>query len=690
MDATPGFVSDDGALPEKFARLGLTFDDVLLQPSASDVIPSEVDTSTRLSRSLRLRTPLLSSAMDTVTEARMAIAMARQGGVGVLHRNLSVEDQAAQVDIVKRSEAGMVTQPITCSADDTIATANTLMGRYRISGVPVTDADGVLVGIVTNRDIRFEPNHDRLVREVMTAMPLVTASVGVSRDDALRLLQQHKIEKLPLVDDRGMLRGLITVKDFAKTREYPLATKDPEGRLVVGAAVGVGEDSFKRAMTLADAGVDFVIVDTAHGHSNAVIEMVARLKKSMAVDVIGGNIATAAAARALVDAGADAIKVGVGPGAICTTRVVAGVGVPQISAIYDVAQVAAPAGVPVIADGGVTYSGDIAKAIAAGADTVMLGSLLAGCDESPGELIFINGKQFKSYRGMGSLGAMQSRGQARSYSKDRYFQDDVLSDDKLVPEGVEGQVPYRGPLAAVAHQLVGGLRAAMGYVGAQTIEQLQQAQFVRITSAGLKESHPHDIQMTNEAPNYSGRGAGDERQRRDRSRPARPPWLPAVGRRHRAVAADARHRPGLADLADRCVPLRHPTHRPSVRRDDVAVDGRRGAPPRRAGCARRGRPLGALRRPVGRPRRARRARPGGGHAPASADLLRTGARGPDRATDKGDARLRSGRRRPRLAAAHPAAVADDPVGRRRPARHPGHDRVGGARVDIGDRAAAEP
>jgi IMP dehydrogenase len=504
MDPTAG-ISDEGGLPAKFAALGLTFDDVLLLPASSDVIPSEVDTSTRLSRSLRVRTPLLSSAMDTVTEARMAIAMARQGGVGVLHRNLSVEDQAAQVDIVKRSEAGMVSQPITCSADDTIATANTLMGRYRISGVPVTDADGVLVGIVTNRDIRFEPSHERLVREVMTAMPLVTAAVGVSRDDALRLLQDNKIEKLPLVDDRGRLRGLITVKDFAKTRDYPLATKDAEGRLVVGAAVGVGEDSFKRAMTLAEAGVDFVIVDTAHGHSSAVLEMVARLKSNMTIDVIGGNIATATAAKALVDAGADAIKVGVGPGAVCTTRVVAGVGVPQITAIYDCAHVARPHGVPVIADGGIAYSGDMAKALAAGADTVMLGSLLAGCDESPGELIFINGKQFKSYRGMGSLGAMQSRGQARSFSKDRYFQDDVLSDDKLVPEGIEGQVPYRGPLAAVAHQLVGGLRAAMGYVGAQTVEQLQQAQFVRITSAGLKESHPHDIQMTVEAPNYSGR-----------------------------------------------------------------------------------------------------------------------------------------------------------------------------------------
>ena len=493
------------ALPDKFARLGLTFDDVLLLPAASDVVPNEVDTASRLSRSLELRSPLVSSAMDTVTEARMAIAMARHGGVGVLHRNLAVEDQAAQVDIVKRSEAGMVTQPVTCSADDTIATANTLMGRYRISGVPVTDTDGVLIGIVTNRDIRFEPNHDRLVRDVMTSTPLVTAPVGLPRADALALLQKHKVEKLPLVDDAGRLRGLITIKDFAKSQEYPLATKDAEGRLVVGAAVGVGEDAYKRAMTLVDAGVDFLIVDTAHGHSKSVLEMVARLKGAVSIDIIGGNIATAAAAQALVDAGADAVKVGVGPGAICTTRVVAGVGVPQVSAIYDVAQVTKAARVPLIADGGITYSGDIAKAIAAGADTVMLGSLLAGCDESPGELIFINGKQFKSYRGMGSLGAMQSRGQARSYSKDRYFQDDVLSDDKLVPEGIEGQVPYRGPLGAVAHQLLGGLRAAMGYVGAADLAALQQAQFVRITSAGLKESHPHDIQMTAEAPNYTTR-----------------------------------------------------------------------------------------------------------------------------------------------------------------------------------------
>ena len=504
MDATPG-AGVEGGLPEKFARIGLTFDDVLLVPAASDIIPSEADTSSRLSRSITLRTPILSSPMDTVTEARMAIAMARQGGAGVLHRNLSVEDQTAQIDVVKRSEAGMVTQPITCSPDDTIAAANTLMGRYRISGVPVTDGEGVLVGIVTNRDIRFEPNHDRLVRDVMTRMPLVTAPVGVSREDALRLLQQNKIEKLPLVDGSNKLRGLITVKDFAKTREYPLATKDAEGRLVVGAAVGVGEDGFKRAMTLVDAGVDFLVVDTAHGHSTAVVETVARLKANVGIDVIGGNVATAAGAKALIDAGADAVKAGVGPGSICTTRVVAGAGMPQITAIYDCVQVAHAAGVPVIADGGMQYSGDIAKAIAAGADTVMLGSLLAGCAETPGELMFINGKQFKSYRGMGSLGAMQSRGQARSYSKDRYGQDDVLSDDKLVPQGIEGQVPYRGPLAGVLHQLVGGLQAGMGFVGARSIADLQQAQLIRITSAGLKESHPHDIQMTVEAPNYSSR-----------------------------------------------------------------------------------------------------------------------------------------------------------------------------------------
>jgi IMP dehydrogenase len=496
--------------PDKFALLGLTFDDVLLLPAASDVLPGDATTTARLTREITVRVPLVSSAMDTVTEARMAIAMARQGGVGVLHRNVSVDDQASMVDLVKRSEAGMVSNPVTCGPDATLADVDALCARYRISGVPVTDPGGVLVGIVTNRDIRFETDHSRPVRAVMTPMPLVTAPVGVSGPDALALLRQHKVEKLPLVDAGGRLRGLITVKDFAKSEAYPLATKDPDGRLVVGAAVGVGDDGYKRAMALIEAAVDVLVVDTAHGHSRAVLETVARLKRETAVQVVGGNVATRAGAQALVDAGADAVKVGVGPGSICTTRVVAGVGVPQVSAIYEAAAACRPAGVPVIGDGGLQYSGDIGKAIAAGADTVMLGSLLAGCEESPGELIFINGKQYKTYRGMGSLGAMQSRetiaGRTPSFSRDRYFQAGVLDEDKLVPEGIEGQVPYRGPLAAVAHQLVGGLRAAMGYAGCATIADLQEkAQLVRITAAGLKESHPHDIQMTIEAPNYPGR-----------------------------------------------------------------------------------------------------------------------------------------------------------------------------------------
>jgi IMP dehydrogenase len=407
--------------------------------------------------------------------------------------------------LVKRSEAGMVTNPVTCSPDDTLADVDQLCARYRISGVPVVDGSGVLVGIVTNRDIRFENDFSRPVRDVMTPMPLVTAPVGVSDDEALDLLRRNKVEKLPLVDDAGRLRGLITVKDFTKRHQFPDASKDSAGRLLVAAAVGVGEDSYKRARTLVDAGVDILVVDTAHGHSTAVLEMVARVKRDVAVDVIGGNIATREGAQALIDAGADGVKVGVGPGSICTTRVVTGVGVPQVTAIYQAAQACRAAGVPVIGDGGLQYSGDIAKAIAVGADAVMLGSLLAGVEESPGELIFINGKQYKSYRGMGSLGAMQSRGEARSYSKDRYFQDDVLSDDKLVPEGIEGQVPYRGPLSAVVHQLVGGLRSAMGYCGAPTIAAMQDAKLVRITAAGLKESHPHDVQMTTEAPNYHSR-----------------------------------------------------------------------------------------------------------------------------------------------------------------------------------------
>jgi IMP dehydrogenase len=486
--------------------LGLTFDDVLLLPGESDIIPSEVDTTSRVTRNIESRIPLLSSAMDTVTEARMAIAMARQGGVGVLHRNLSADEQAAQVDMVKRSEAGMVSNPVTCAPHATLADVEALCARYRISGVPVVADDGVLLGIVTNRDMRFETDHSRLVRDVMTPMPLVTAPVGVSREGALGLLASHKIEKLPLVDAAGRLTGLITVKDFTKSEAFPLATKDAHGRLVVGAAVGVGEDAYKRALGLVEAGVDFLVVDTAHGHSRGVVEMVRRLKRDTTVDVVGGNVATRAGAQALVDAGADGIKVGVGPGSICTTRVVAGVGVPQVTAIMEAAAAARPAGVPVIADGGLQYSGDIAKALVAGADSVMLGSLLAGCEESPGELIFINGKQFKTYRGMGSLGAMQTRGQKASYSRDRYGLQDVADDDKLVPQGVEGQVPYRGPLAAVAHQLIGGLSAGMGFAGARSIPELQErGRLIRITAAGLSESHPHDVQMTVEAPNYSGR-----------------------------------------------------------------------------------------------------------------------------------------------------------------------------------------
>jgi len=407
--------------------------------------------------------------------------------------------------MVKRSEAGMITNPVTCGPEATVADVDRLCARYRISGVPVTDSGGVLLGIVTNRDIRFESDHGRRVAEVMTPMPLITASVGVPRDEALRLLGRNKIEKLPLVDASGKLCGLITVKDFTKSEKFPHATKDAEGRLVVGAAVGVGEDAKRRAQALAEAGADVLVVDTAHGHAQAVLDMVAQVKANVRVDVIGGNVATRAGAQALIDAGADAVKVGVGPGSICTTRVVAGVGVPQVTAIYEDARAARAVNVPVIGDGGMQYSGDIAKAIAAGADTVMLGGLLAGCDEAPGEMVFINGKQYKLYRGMGSLGAMRNPERGRSYSKDRYFQDDVLREDKLVPEGVEGQVPYRGPLAAVAEQLTGGLRAAMGYCGARAIAELQEAHFTQITGAGLAESHPHDVEMVSEAPNYGSR-----------------------------------------------------------------------------------------------------------------------------------------------------------------------------------------
>lgn len=497
------------ALPDKFAPLGLTYDDVLLLPGETDVVPSEVDTTSRLTRDISLRVPLLSAAMDTVTEARMAIAMARQGGIGVLHRNLSIDDQAYQVDLVKRTQTGMIPNPVTIGPDATLEQLDEVCGQYRISGLPVVDSDSRLLGIITNRDLRFVPVAEWVttkVDEVMTRMPLITAPVGISREDATTLLRQHKRERLPLIDADGRLAGLITVKDFVKSEQFPDASKDAHGRLLVGAAIGYFGDAWERATRLVDAGVDVLVADTAHGHVRLLLDMVRRLKSDSAtrhVQVIGGNVATRAGAQAFVDAGADAVKVGVGPGSICTTRVVTGVGAPQITAVYEAALACQPAGVPVIADGGLQYSGDIAKAIVAGAESVMVGSLLAGCDESPGDLIFVNGKQFKSYRGMGSLGAMSSRGK-KSYSKDRYFQAEVTSDDQLVPEGIEGRVAYRGPLAAVAHQLVGGLRQSMFYVGARTVPELQaKGQFIRITQASLKESHPHDIQMTVEAPNYS-------------------------------------------------------------------------------------------------------------------------------------------------------------------------------------------
>ena len=495
--------------PDPFGFVGLTYDDVMLLPAHTDVIPSEAETASQLTRRIRVNAPLLSSAMDTVTEARMAIAMARHGGMGVLHRNLSIDDQAEQVDKVKRSESGMITNPVTTTPDATVAEVDALCGRFRVSGLPVVEGDGTLVGIITNRDMRFVSAFEApttLVRDVMTAAPLITGPVGISQDDVLALFAQHKIEKLPLVDDAGRLSGLITVKDFDKSEKYPNATKDTAGRLRVGAAIGFFGDAWDRAGALRDAGIDVIVVDTANGDSRGVLEIIARLKADPAfaeVDVIGGNVATRAGAQALIDAGADAVKVGVGPGSICTTRVVAGVGVPQVTAVYEASLAARPAGVPLIADGGLQYSGDIAKAIVAGADTVMLGSLLAGTDESPGDLIFVNGKQFKSYRGMGSLGALQTRGTKTSYSRDRYFQADVPSDEQLIAEGIEGQVPYRGPVGSVVYQLLGGLRQSMFYTGARTIEDLKQrGKFVRITAAGLKESHPHDIQMVVEAPNY--------------------------------------------------------------------------------------------------------------------------------------------------------------------------------------------
>jgi IMP dehydrogenase len=497
---------------DPFALIGLTYDDVLLLPGQSDVIPSSVQTATQVSRNISINIPLISSAMDTVTESRMAIAMARQGGMGILHRNLSIDDQASQVDLVKRSEAGMVSHPVTTTPYATIQEVDDMCGKFRVSGLPVVDEDDKLVGIVTNRDMRFVLEVQRTttrVKDVMTPMPLIVGKVGINPDEAMALLAQHRIEKLPLVDANGRLKGLITVKDFDKSEKYPNASKDGAGRLLVGAAVGVGPDAWERAMALIETGADMLVVDTAHGHNSGVLEMIKKLKSEPVArhaDIVGGNIATREGAQAIIDAGADGVKVGVGPGSICTTRVVAGVGVPQVTAVHMAAQAAKAAGIPLIADGGLQYSGDIPKAIVAGANSVMLGSLLAGTDEAPGDITYVGGKQYKTYRGMGSLGAMQSRGQAQSFSKDRYFQDDVLREDKLVPEGVEGRVPYRGTVSSVVHQLIGGLRASMGYVGAGSIEELKdKGKFVRITAAGLRESHPHDIQMTIEAPNYGTR-----------------------------------------------------------------------------------------------------------------------------------------------------------------------------------------
>lgn len=487
-----------GSFDQKFGREGLTFDDVLLVPAASEVLPSEASTTARLTRGISMAVPLVSAAMDTVTESRLAIAMARHGGIGVIHRNLSIEDQADHVDRVKRSESGMITEPVTISPTTSVADALQVMARFHISGIPVVDEGQRLVGIVTNRDLRFEPPSGRPVSEVMTAEDLITASVGTTLEQAQAVLARHRVEKLPIVDGRGLIRGLITVKDIQKRIDYPGATKDDNGRLRVAAAVGVGPDAVDRVTALVEKRVDAIVLDTAHGHARSVIDMVAKIKANFDVEVVAGNVATAEATTALIEAGADSVKVGIGPGSICTTRVVAGIGVPQITAIFDCAQAARAEGVPIVADGGVQFSGDLAKALAAGADCVMLGNALAGVDESPGDIVVSHGERFKEYRGMGSLGAMQGR----SFSKDRYFQASV-DNEKIVPEGIEGRVPYKGPLANVLHQLVGGLRQAMGYCGVSSIPQLQaEGRFIRISPASLRESHPHDVVITKEAPNY--------------------------------------------------------------------------------------------------------------------------------------------------------------------------------------------
>ena len=493
-------MEENQSYPDRFATQGLTFDDVLLLPAYSEVLPREVDLSSQLTRGLRLNAPIVSAAMDTVTDGRLAIAIARQGGIGIVHKNMTIAQQAEQVRMVKRSESGMIVDPVTLKHDATVADAKNLMAKYRIGGIPIVNDAYALVGILTNRDLRFETASARPISEVMTTENLVTAPVGTNLDQAKEILQGYKIEKLPVVDESGTLVGLITYKDILKVQDYPNACKDSFGRLVVGGAIGVTADMLERVRALVDVGVDVITIDTAHGHSRGVLDAVRRTKDAFPeLQVIGGNVATGAAAKALADAGADGVKVGVGPGSICTTRIVAGVGVPQLTAISQAAYALRGTGVPVIGDGGIRYSGDIVKALAAGASTIMAGSLFAGVDESPGETILYDGRKFKVYRGMGSLGAMNKG------SKDRYFQD--VEDDvkKLVPEGIEGRIPYKGSLAEVVNQYLGGLRAGMGYCGAPNIEALMKAEFVRITGAGMTESHPHNITITKEAPNYSRR-----------------------------------------------------------------------------------------------------------------------------------------------------------------------------------------
>ena len=480
---------------QKFAKEGLTFDDVLLLPAKSEVLPREVNVGTKLAEGIELNIPLISAGMDTVTESKLAIAIARQGGIGIIHKNMKVEEQAEEVDRVKRSESGVITNPFYLTPEHKVHDAEELMAKYRISGVPIVDENRKLVGIITNRDLRFVRDYAMPIQEVMTTEPLVTAPVGTTLEQAEEILQKHKIEKLPLVDENGILKGLITIKDIEKATQFPDAAKDKQGRLLVGAAVGVSKDMERRVQALIDAEVDLIVVDTAHGHSKGVLDAIHTLRRKYPdLVIVAGNVATGEATRDLIEAGANIVKVGIGPGSICTTRVVAGIGVPQITAIYDCATVARQYGVPIIADGGIRYSGDIVKALAAGADAVMLGSLFAGTEESPGESEIYQGRRFKVYRGMGSIGAMQQG------SKDRYFQEDA---QKLVPEGIEGRVPYKGPLADTVYQLIGGIRAGMGYCGAATLKELKEnSRFIRITNASLRESHPHDVQITKEAPNY--------------------------------------------------------------------------------------------------------------------------------------------------------------------------------------------